>query len=572
VSTNNTSSAGSQAAYFWDYGNGNTSANFNSFNIYSQPGTYNISLVVTEVGGCADTAYASITADPSPQADILVSDTSGCMPLTIAFTSLSQFTDSLFWDLGDGIYGNDSAFVHTYAANGTYSPSLIATNDFGCSDTLEITDINVLLTPDASFIVNQPKVCFGETFEFTNSTSPSQNVGYLWNIGGLITSAPEPQVTLPVAGIFNVTLIATHSNGCADTLTEPYYLQVYDSVPPPVSPILSVSVIDDNSIEIIWQNSASLDLGEYRLYRLNDFTGLYELIHADSSPANSNISVTSTYTDAGLNTLENTYSYKLQTVDQCNNSRSLNSSVPHTSINVTATRVGQDINVSWTPYQGCVVNSYEVTRTEVSSGATTVIATVPSVVRSVMDSGFYCPDDFIYRIRATGLCGSLYDSWSDTSAVTPANLLTSQKVDIVRTTVINDSETLTEWLPPVIAPERVIGYEIFRSEDGGPYVPVASMSPLDLSYIDYDVDVMRYTYMYRVNVLNDCNLTGLISDKGTSILLRSEVMELGDKLWWSDYEHWDTGVEHYIIEIQDENGQWLPVKKVDGNVNTILIK
>lgn len=572
VSTNNTSTAGPLAGYLWDYGNGNISTNFNSFNVYTQAGNYNISLVVTEEGGCTDTAYASITADPSPQALGVVSDSAGCMPFEVTFTSLSQFTDSLMWSLGDGTTSYDTVLSHTYSGSGTYSPVLIATNNHGCSDTLIIQDINVLLAPEAAFTVNESKVCFGETFEFTNSTVPQQNVGFLWNIGGLVTTAPEPQVTLSSAGIFNVTLIATHSNGCADTLTEPFYLQVYDSVPPPVSPILSVSVIDDTSIEVIWQNSASLDLGAYRLFRLNDITGQYDLIYTDNSPANSNISVTSDHVDSGLNTLDNTYTYKLQTVDQCDNARSLEFSVPHTSINVTASRIGQDVNVTWTPYQGCSVSSYEVTRTEMSSGAVTVIATVPSVIRSVIDSGFYCPDDFIYRVRALGLCGTQYDSWSDTSAATPANVLSLQKVDVVRTTVVNDSETLTEWLPPAIAPGRVIGYEIFRSEDGAAYVPVASLSPMDFSYIDYDVDVMEHSYMYRVNVLNDCNLSGLMSNKGTSILLRSEVKDLGDKLWWTEYEHWDSGVDHYIIEAEDENGQWRPVKKVGGNVNTILIK
>ena len=378
--------------------------------------------------------------------------------------------------------------------------------------------------------------------------------------------------TLVNPGIYDVSLIATHQDGCSDTLVEPYFVKMLDSLPPPVSPIFSASVLNDYSVEITWQNSASLDLSEYRLYRFNQLTGIYDLIFVDSSPTNSSISVSSSYVDAGLNTLMNSYTYKLQTVHICNNARPLGASVPHSTINVTAQPLAGNIRVFWTPYQGCVIDTYEITRTDVNSGVSSLVATVLPHITAYTDTGFYCPDDYLYRIKATGLCGVGYESLSDTSGAIPANALSLQLVDIVKSTVLNDSEVLTEWLPPVISPQRVIGYEIYRSDGDNNYVYLTSVSALEYSYIDYNVDVHTFAYHYKIQVLNDCNLKGSFSNLGTSILLQSEGTDNGDKLWWTKYNNWNTGIDHYVIEVEDSNGNWNPVKKVDGNVNTIKIE
>ena len=37
-------------------------------------------------------------------------------------------------------------------------------------------------------------------------------------------------------------------------------------------------------------------------------------------------------------------------------------------------------------------------------------------------------------------------------------------------------------------------------------------------------------------------------------------------LTWSPYDGWENGVEYYIIERIDENGNWQLLKQVDGNI------
>ncbi len=259
------------------------------------------------------------------------------------------------------------------------------------------------------------------------------------------------------------------------------------------------------------------------------------------------------------------YTYKLQTLDQCEYTLPLSASIPHTTMNVTAVAQNDDIRVTWTKYFGCTVSTYEVNRVNLADGTSQLIATVPPNTTSYLDQGFYCPDEYSYRITATSLCGNAYISLSDTSVAVPANPLADQKVDVVRSTVINDKDVLTEWLPPVLAPNRVLQYNVLRSADNISFVEIANLPASALSYIDYDTDVHQQEYYYRIDVVSDCEIAGALSNNSSSILLKSDWQNEKTKLWWTKYTNWDTGVDYYIIEQENSFGQWDPVKTVDGN-------
>ena len=77
-------------------------------------------------------------------------------------------------------------------------------------------------------------------------------------------------------------------------------INVFDTIPPLASPIYSVSVTSNVSVQIIWGNNAALNLGTYQLFRLNQRTGNWDNIYTDYDPKNSGFSVTSSYIDSGL--------------------------------------------------------------------------------------------------------------------------------------------------------------------------------------------------------------------------------------------------------------------------------
>src|SRR4029078_1257798 len=115
-------------------------------------------------------------------------------------------------------------------------------------------------------------------------------------------------------------------------------------------------------VEIKWENNPAIDLGAYKLFRLNPSTGNYDNIFTVLDPNNTSYALNPVYVDTGLNTLTNSYTYKFQALDLCSYTIALDSLTPHTTINVSSQRSGNDINVWWNAYGGCPVSSYEIFR------------------------------------------------------------------------------------------------------------------------------------------------------------------------------------------------------------------
>jgi len=572
ISFNNNSTGLVNPSYSWNFGNGTQSTAAQPTCTYLQNGIFAVTLIVTNSEGCTDTATASITSNITPVAQTSAIDTAGCIPHSVTFNSTSLNATSLMWNFGDGTISTASNVQHVYNAAGTYQPYLIASTAAGCSDTLYFSSpVHVYPNPVAAFTASQTSICSGSQIQFSNQSTPAVGLSYQWNIANVNYTISEPAVTIVAPGFYNASLIVVNQYGCSDTMVQSNYIQVFDTLAPNVSPILSVSVYSNTSVKIIWQNNTALDLGAYILYRYNSATSAFEEVYRDTTPDNSSMNVTSSYIDGGLNTLSKVYTYKLSTIDRCEFGLPLAALTAHTTMNVSAAPVSNDIRVNWTQYSGCPVSSYEVHRIDLVSGAATVIATVPPGTLTYLDQGFPCPYPFSYRIVATALCGSAYTSQSDTAIAIPVSILSMQKVEVVRSTVIDDKDVLTEWLPPVLLPQRVVQYQILRSTDNVNFTEIATVPAATLSYIDYDTEVHEQEYYYRVEVINDCNFNGAPSNNSSSILLKSDWLEEKTKMWWSPYLNWDTGVDYYVIEKLNYSGQWIPIKTVPGNVITTIV-
>jgi hypothetical protein len=137
--------------------------------------------------------------------------------------------------------------------------------------------------------------------------------------------------------------------------------------------------------------------------------------------------------------------------------------------------------------------------------------------------------------------------------------------------VIDDRDVLTEWFAPTVLPNRVVEYIILRSDDDNNYNEIARVPAGTYSYIDYNAFVHQQDYHYRIDVVNDCQLSASQGFKGRSIFLQSNYLDDQTRLWWTPYEQWIQGVDHYTIEILNSNGQWDPVKTVTGNQLEVII-
>lgn len=548
----------------WNFGDGNTSTQQAPSHTYQNAGQYTVSLIVYDTLGCSANFSISspIQVSALPVSSFSASDTFACAPAPLSFTGLSTGVSQWSWDFGDGNYSSLASPSHTYSNAGVYSVQLAVATSAGCTDTSQFS-ITVNPKPVAAFATDVTYGCSPLQVHFNDASSSTSALTWLWDLGNNSSSAsPDPQATYANPGFYDVSLVVTNAFGCSDTAIQSSYIHVFDTVAPAASSILTATVTSDTSTFIVWTPTNAVDFAAYIVYRQDPQTGSFLQVGTVTN------SSTTSFADNSLNTLDQSYCYKVQTVDYCGYGLPLDSLTAHCTINVTAAGQGADINVSWTPYLGATVASYQVYRMEPGNPAPVLIATVQSSVLSVIDSSIICPSPYSYRVKATNLNHLAISSSSDTAVARPAvSPLAGQRVDVVRSTVINNSSVLTEWKAPSVEPGSVTGYNIYRSENNEQFTLVAELPAAAFAYIDNDVNVSEQNYFYRVEVVNSCGMQVQGGNAGSSILLSASPGEYSTILSWTPYEGWDMGVDYYVIEKQNGNGEWEIIKIVDGNMH-----
>lgn len=228
-------STGNPTKWLWDLGNATTSFLQNPSVTYFTPGKYTIKLVIRNAANTADslTKTEYITVYAKPTVDFSASATSGCYPLPVQFTDLStpgsSSISSWQWDFGDGSSSALQNPVHTYTAGGNYNVTLRVINNSGCATTLSKTQyIKINSGVKANFSNTSPSSCaVPVTIDFTNQSTGTGNLNYVWDFGDGNTSTIEsPSHQYSVTGTYSVTLIVTNDAGCADTISKPSSIAV----------------------------------------------------------------------------------------------------------------------------------------------------------------------------------------------------------------------------------------------------------------------------------------------------------------------------------------------------------
>ncbi|UPT68897.1 MAG: hypothetical protein M0D57_09840 [Sphingobacteriales bacterium JAD_PAG50586_3] len=271
-----------------------------------------------------------------------------------------------------------------------------------------------------------------------------------------------------------------------------------------------------------------------------------------------------------LATLTNSYCYKVGVTDQCGYTKGIDSVEAHCTMDVTAYLLqSTDRLIKWTPYGGCTVDYYEIYRTQANGWTDTtaafLIGTVPGNVTGYLDQDRICPREYKYRIRAVSLCGGTLYSMSDTAtSPLPKIDYTTLPANVTRTTVVDNQFTRTEWKAPYF-PELVSYYTVFRSADSVSYQSVGQITgPFTAAdtlqaYDDWDASIQTTKYYYRIETNSVCNDKSYTGKTGDNIVLEANIDHSAYevKLEWTPYKSWGANqVDHYIIEWQDEAGQW----------------
>ncbi len=124
----------------WDFGNGNSSSIENPTSTFEDPGTYPITLTLTDSIGCIETIIDTISYFPIPLnwEIALDSSTTGiCPPVDYYFGVQSDFLTNdyaIAWSTGDNQSGTGYQYTHTYQTAGTYDVAVEITSPIGCTD------------------------------------------------------------------------------------------------------------------------------------------------------------------------------------------------------------------------------------------------------------------------------------------------------------------------------------------------------------------------------------------------------------------------------------------------------
>lgn len=206
--------------YFWNMGDGIQYSNDeNPLAVYDIPGGYFIQLIASNTY-CKDTATMTYFLHPEVTADLVADTTTGCSPLTIQFTSLSQNAQAYIWNFGDGQFSTMTNPLHVYQDPGVYSVSLIANIPGSiCADTIAYPNyITVTQGPVAAFVYEQTDLVdpFNNVIDFTNASNFATSYSWTFGDGGNSTET-SPQHIYHTNDSMWVVLYAYNDLGCVDT-------------------------------------------------------------------------------------------------------------------------------------------------------------------------------------------------------------------------------------------------------------------------------------------------------------------------------------------------------------------
>ncbi|MEO1409701.1 MAG: PKD domain-containing protein [Bacteroidota bacterium] len=222
----------------WDFGDDSGSSNLESPpKVYTEPGVYDVSLVVSSAEGCVDSIRLEdfITLE-GPVGEFEYTVLESCLPGRVSFVGESLEEYDFIWDFGNGVLDttysvSSDSFVFNYENFGDFTPKLILANLQGCERILEGPDeINIEgMTFDFSatetLFCNDPDLTTAFNFE---ESSSSPIVDFRWDFEGADTPTSTdlaPQVSYTTPGTFDVMLYL--DNGvCRDSLLKEDYIRI----------------------------------------------------------------------------------------------------------------------------------------------------------------------------------------------------------------------------------------------------------------------------------------------------------------------------------------------------------
>lgn len=220
--------------FSWDFDDGSPlSFNRDPIHVFRDSGWFDVRLVASLGSSCTDQIIKQIYVQ-RVIADFAISDTVGCdLPDTIQFINNSSNAFSYEWRVSginevptDTVYVYDTLSpFHIISSEGTFSDTLIASTEFGCTDVViknlrvrDTIDVAIdLLDQNGINLGNDYGDCIPFTLQFTDTINgPGTMFTYLWDFGtDTIFGRSVPPRIYDTVGNFKVILKVQNELGCS---------------------------------------------------------------------------------------------------------------------------------------------------------------------------------------------------------------------------------------------------------------------------------------------------------------------------------------------------------------------
>ncbi len=219
--------------WYWDFGDGNTSALPNPTHTYVTPGTYTVCLIIVGANAageqCKDKICNTLTVEGCDQSPCQVYakfdyKIDGCSVYFTDYSGVGAGTTitSWFWDFGDGNTSTLQNPSHTYAAAGSYNVCLyivgVNANGVKCENKLCLV-VNVKDCGQTSDCKVYPKFdykidgCKVQFLDYSSSAAGTTITNWFWDFGdGNTSNVQNPVYAYTASGSYTVCLLVTGVN------------------------------------------------------------------------------------------------------------------------------------------------------------------------------------------------------------------------------------------------------------------------------------------------------------------------------------------------------------------------
>ena len=453
-----------------------------------------------------------------------VDQAKGCVPLTINVTirppNVCNGASPCEMDFENNSGFQQNVFTYTYTQPGTYTFRLLF-------QTSGFDQITIVVTPNVqpAFEVYS---CGGNGAQVkVTDTNYSQYV-INYNDGSPIVVVPSGSLakdTHAFASAGNKTITVRGRNLNADDNCNPMNQSVNAVATLPTPTITQLRVLDNASIQLDYNNQQNI------LYKLQIATNSTNFQQLQDVYNVSNTVV------GNLRTDDNFYCFRLGAFDPCNNITVYSNVICSSNFDVTPQ---SDLNrLTWVT-SSTGVGNYAISKT--GSAPLSALATDTSLD----DTNVTCGTNYCYQITSN------YTNGSKSISLEKCATAFSSKIPVapqnVSSFVGEDGGVDLEWTqdPAFIA----ASYNLLKS--GTVLTTLTTNAYNDALYTPGDESC------YKISYTDVCGNKSLQSPEACPIFLTGT---LGDNniitLTWNAYTGWQNGVDHYVVEKFNEQGQLL---------------